>query len=607
MPLRFFAAVFAASALHAQAPSATEIRTSISRALPVVQRATTEFYKSQDCHSCHHLSLPLLTYAVARERGVAVDEEAARAIAAKGLAKVPDITSFDRAVQDNMIIDTVVSDGWALIAANAAGIPRTAVTGVYARRLANAQRADGHFRTIDNRPPQSFGDFVATTIAVRAIALDMPEQLAAEKSERLARARKWLMTAQPSTTTDYAHRLMGLGWAGASAAERKKAVAELLALQRANGGWAQLPHLEPDAFSTGEALATLYDAGDVAAADPRYQKGLRFLLSTQDDKGVWHVRTRMVSPAQVSPPFIDTGFPYGHDQFLSMDGTCWAVMAMMKALPKAATPAKPLSLPAFEAKDVKPWMQAAALGTAAGLKALLDGGLDPNSKTAEGTTLLMIAAHDPEKVKMLVARGADAKAAAESGFTALMVAAGYQGSVESIKTLLAHGAEAKPGSGVMFDASPLHMAAIAGDREAVALLLAKGADTKRKMNVIGMFSSTAMLGSIGYGDPDIVKALAKGGADLNERDDDQLTPLHWAVLTNHAGAVKALIATGANVNAVDKHGFTPLHYAATVDFGNADTVKALVAAGADRSIKTKDGKTAAMQAEKVAYLKDALK
>src|SRR5262249_842968 len=181
MPLRFFAAVFAASALHAQAPSATEIRTSISRALPVVQRATTEFYKSQDCHSCHHLSLPLLTYAVARERGVAVDEEAARAIAAKGLAKVPDITAFDRAVQDNMIIDTVVSDGWALIAANAAGIPRTAVTGVYARRLANAQRADGHFRTIDNRPPQSFGDFVATTIAVRAIALDMPEQLADEK------------------------------------------------------------------------------------------------------------------------------------------------------------------------------------------------------------------------------------------------------------------------------------------------------------------------------------------------------------------------------------------------------------------------------------------
>jgi ankyrin repeat protein len=151
------------------------------------------------------------------------------------------------------------------------------------------------------------------------------------------------------------------------------------------------------------------------------------------------------------------------------------------------------------------------------------------------------------------------------------------------------------------------MAAIAGDRETVALLLAKGADTKHKMNMIGMFPSSALLGSIGYGDPEIVRALATGGADVNERDDDQLTPLHWAVLTNHAGAVKALIAAGANVNAVDKHGFTPLHYAATVDFGNADTVKALVAAGADRSIKTKDGKTAAMQAEKVAYLKDALR
>jgi hypothetical protein len=60
-----------------------------------------------------------------------------------------------------------------LIAGDAAGIRHTPVTGVYARLMANQQRADGHFVTGDARPPQSFGDFTATATAVRAIALAM--------------------------------------------------------------------------------------------------------------------------------------------------------------------------------------------------------------------------------------------------------------------------------------------------------------------------------------------------------------------------------------------------------------------------------------------------
>jgi hypothetical protein len=101
-----------ALALEAQPPSASEIRSAVTGALPLVQSASAQFYKSQDCHACQHLSLPLLTYAVARERGVPVDETTAAAVTTRGLAKMPDLTSFDRAVQDNMIIDTVMSDGW---------------------------------------------------------------------------------------------------------------------------------------------------------------------------------------------------------------------------------------------------------------------------------------------------------------------------------------------------------------------------------------------------------------------------------------------------------------------------------------------------------------
>jgi len=595
-----------APALYAQAPSTAEVRAAVGRSIPAIQRSTAEFYKTQDCFSCHHNGLAMLTFHAAREHGVPLDETSARDVAAKGLSKMPDFLSIDRAVQDNMIIDPVAADGWALIAADAAGIPRNSILSVYARRIANWQRADGHFPTGDTRPPQSYSSFTATAVAVRAMNLDLPEQLAAEKAERLSRAKNWLLSTHPASTEDCTFRLLGLNWAGAGDAGRGKAVRELMALQRPNGGWAQLPHLEPDAYSTGEALVALHDAGGIAVTDARWQKGLRYLLSTQDDHGVWHVHTRMVSPAKVSPPYLETAFPFGHDQFLSMDGTCWATMALLEALPKAATPTAPLPLPAFTAKDVKPWMETALFGSLAELKALLDGGLDANSKTADGTTLLMMAAHDPEKVKLLIARGADATAKARTGFTALMVAAGYQGAVESVRALLAKGAEAKPGTGVMFNASPLTLAAMAGDRENVSLLLAKGADANRKMNLIGMFPTSPLFAAVVFGDPDILTLLIKGGAKIDETDSDQMTALHWAALANHADGVKALIAGGAKVNVLDVYGYTPLLYAATVDFGNADTVKPLLQAGADPSIKSRDGKTAIAQAGSVPYLRAAL-
>src|SRR5207249_7484940 len=68
------------------------------------------------------------------------------------------------------------------------------------------------------------------------------------------------------------------------------------------------------------------------------------VCSSDLNHGAWHVHTRMISPAPVSPAYFETGFPYGHDQYLSTDATCWAAMALMLALPKTSTPAAPQPL-----------------------------------------------------------------------------------------------------------------------------------------------------------------------------------------------------------------------------------------------------------------------
>jgi ankyrin repeat protein len=592
--------------VHAQTASPDQIRSAATRAIAIVQRGATGFYKSQDCFSCHDHGLPMLAFRMARERGVPIDETAAKQVAAKGLLAVPDLSSIDRAVQDPMIVDPALSDGWALIAADATAVRPNLVTAAYAQRVARWQRPEGYWPTLDDRPPQSYSLFTATAVALRAMQLYMPAQLGKETSERLARAKAWLLTAAPRDTEEYTFRLFGLHWAGASADECRRAGRDVLSLQRSNGGWAELPHMQPDAYSTGESLVALHEAGGVPVTDPAWEKGLQYLLSMQDERGAWHVRTRMLSPAQVSPPYFETGFPYGHDQFLSTDATCWAAMALMLALPKTASPTAPLPLPALAPKGLQPWMETGLFGTAAELKAQLAAGLDPNSKTPEGTTLLMVAAHDAEKVKLLIARGADVRAKAKSGFTALMVATTHFGTSESVQLLLAHGAEARPGTGVMFNASPLFLATLAADRENVALLAAKGADPNRSMNIIGMFPTSPLIQAVVQGDPGVVAALIGAGADVNEKDQDGMAALHWAVVAHRVDVLKVLLARGAGVNVLDRFGYTPLHYAATIDFGDADTATALLAAGADSSVKNKEGKTALEQGREYPHILAAL-
>ncbi len=592
--------------LSTQAASPEQVRTAASRAVSAIQHGSEGFYKAAVCFSCHDHGLPMLTLQIARERGIPVDEDSAASVAVSGLKKMPDLTSIDRAVQYPTIVDPAVSDGWALISAHAAGLRPSLVTQVYARRIANWQDADGHGPTVDDRPPQSYSLFTATSIALRAIQLYMPVRFRAEVEERQARARMWLLTATPHDTEDFTYRLFGLHYAGATAEECSRAARELLALQRADGGWAELPHLGSDAYSTGVALVALFVGGRMPVTEPAWQRGLNYLLSTRDGQGVWHVATRQVSPAPVSPVYLETGFPYRHDQFISTDASCWAAMALMLTLPKSPNPAVAKPVTALNPEGLLPWMETALFGTAQELKARLDAGLDANAQTPEGTSLLMMAATDAEKVKLLINRGADVRAKAKTGFTALMIASAYLGNSESVRLLLEHGAEVNPGKEVLFNASPLFYASMTGDRETLALLLSRGADPNRSMTVLGAFPTPPLIAAVSIDNVATVKALLAGGADVRQKDPDSMTALHWAVVAHHPGVANALMEAGADVNALDRFGYTPLLYAATIDFGDAETATALLRAGADQSIKDKNGETAYAHARDIPYISAAL-
>ncbi|MEK6286545.1 MAG: ankyrin repeat domain-containing protein [Acidobacteriota bacterium] len=568
------------------------LRAASAKALKLVQHSQVVWYKKQVCTSCHHQLLTEIPIKLARERGVPLDETIARDTTASAFAYLKDL---DSQVQGYDYID-VLFDGWALYAADVAGVGASLATAASAQFIASRQHADGSWPTMDNRPPQSHSRFTATAVCAQALTRYLPEQFKEEKEARVRRAREWLLKSQPRTTEDATFRLLGLLWTGADEKARQKAARQLVAEQRADGGWAQLPTLASDAYATGEVLFALHKAAGLPTNDASYQRGVSFLLKTQEADGSWRIKSRLHPPAPVSPPFMNVEFPpFQHDQFISIMGTTWAAAALMQAIPsRAGKDSIRPALAALQPTEQAEWVKVALTGSAADLKKLLDGGMKPDAKTAEGTTALMLAASNLEKVKLLLDRGADVNARAATGLTPLMVAARYRGNSEVVRLLLKKGAKPNADKGVEVrnDASALFFAVMAGDLQTVGALLDAGARLQDRMKVLGTFFTSPLSFATFEDDATLVDYLIGKGADPNELDSDRISVLGSAAIGNHAATVDVLLKRGAKVNHVDNLGMTPLLYAASIDFGETVVLEKLIAAGADLNAKTKEGLTA---------------
>ena len=588
--------VLALAAAQPPSPSTTT-RAAVERAIRPLERSARSFVKERSCVSCHHNILPILTLRLAATRGVAIDQTTLAEIERKTFRELTNARAFDDAVQAVAVGDPTPNDSWLLVAAQTAGLAPDLTNAVYAKRIASWQR-DGHWTTSDFRPPHSSSLFTATATAMRAIDAYLPPELTAVRTAAIDNARRWLVATPPASTEDATFRLLGLVWSKAPPADIAAAASDLRKRQGARG-WAQLPGYPPDAYSTGEALYALHEAG--AAADAAWKRGIQFLRSTQAADGTWHVRTRMLSPADVSPPYFTTGFPYDKDEYLSYAASCWATMALLSAMPSAdnvTLPAAPATAVAFPSG---PLFRSALFGTDAQLLSSAPG--NANTTTANGTSVLMAAASDADKVKLLLANGADAKYRAASGHDAATVAASYRGSAPAIALLLDAGADAEPPATVKAKYSPLLLASMSGDLETVSLLLARGASANPRPNPSG---DSPIAQAITFGHADVVRALIRAGAktDLVERTGVNL--LHWATIANRAALIPELAQAGVDINAVDQRGYTPLMYAATIDFGDTQTLRALLAAGADRRIKNGAGRTALQQARRLGHAQLAM-
>jgi hypothetical protein len=191
--------------------------------------------------------------------------------------------------------------------------------------VAGAQLRDGTWKVDGaSRSPIQEGSIGRAAIAARAMQLYAPPALKRDFDERIGRTREWLIGAKPFTNDDLAMRLLAMRWLDAGENRVKAAAQALLATQRPDGGWGQNPNLPSDAYGTGEALWALRESGALRVSDAAYQRGVKFLLATQWEDGSWYVRSRAVK----LQPYFESGFPFGHDQWISSAGTAYAVMAL---------------------------------------------------------------------------------------------------------------------------------------------------------------------------------------------------------------------------------------------------------------------------------------
>ena len=125
----------------------------------------------------------------------------------------------------------------------------------------------------------------------------------------------------------------------------------------------------------------------------------------------------------------------------------------------------------------------------------------------------------------------------------------------------------------------LHRAAEEGRLDVIEALLRWGADVEERDSDGGW--TPLMLAA---GAP-VVEALLRAGADVHATMapewELQYQALHWQAYAGDAAAVEALLRAGADVHAPDCYGRQPLHHATHRKDCDAAVVEALVRAGAD--------------------------
>lgn len=323
-----FALVEAVALADGQA-TVEAIKGAVEKSLPLlVSGARGSMEQRKQCFTCHNQGLPILALTTAETRGFKIDAEHLR-------AQLQFIAEFLKKNKEKYLegkgqggqVDTA---GYALWTLDSGHWRPDETTSAVAEFLLLFQKDREHWQSQSRRPPSEQSRFTSSFVALRGLQVFGTHEQQARIRARFEQVRQWLLAAEPEDTEDRVFRLRALRLVEAPSDDVRKATDELLRSQRDDGGFAQLPELQSDAYATGSVLVALHESGGLATDDEAYRKGISYLISTQEEDGSWHVSSRS-KPFQT---YFESGYPHGKDQFISIAAAGWSTTALALALPR---------------------------------------------------------------------------------------------------------------------------------------------------------------------------------------------------------------------------------------------------------------------------------
>lgn len=307
----------------------SDIKKSVTRSILLLEESSYVFTSNtkMKCASCHHNTLTSVVAGLAIKKGIPVVDSFTT-------SRVESIAGTIMGICNPNLINQLVAVNfippYMLIGLHAEKYQPDFNTDIAVDFIMSQAKPDGRFLTESGRAPLETGEAHLTALAIRAIQLYAAPAKKKKVDEMTARSRQWLEKLNTNNQQELAFQLLGMQWCGSDKNVKMKVASRLKEMQRSDGGWSQLPTMESDAYATGQVLYALYESGMIKPEDKLYQKGLAYLLKTQDNSGAWIVSTRTYA----IQPFISSQFPpYDENQFISATASNWATLALLNALP----------------------------------------------------------------------------------------------------------------------------------------------------------------------------------------------------------------------------------------------------------------------------------
>jgi hypothetical protein len=322
-------------------PPATtpQVHQTVESAVKYLRTESAAWLSTRKCAACHHVPMPLWALAEAERQGYAIDKQF-----------VADTTESLLGSRDKLLASKIFPNpadppdprpqgrglnmGLPFLAVAARSLP--ALTDgqkqslkLIAEEIVKKQQADGSwefFATL-RRPPINESQTTDAAWIILALQGETGPDAPQPQRAALAKAVAWLEAAKSSDLHQDKVLKVLLGVrSGKPRKALQTTIDELLALQRADGGWSQtVPEPKSDAFATGQTLYVLALAG-LTAERPEIKRGIDFLVATQKPDGSWPMISR--STPDGSPGSAKLLTP------ITCTASSWATLGLARLVPK---------------------------------------------------------------------------------------------------------------------------------------------------------------------------------------------------------------------------------------------------------------------------------